>query len=786
MVKPGYKSVSAQALIGYEALAESGICFLGGEKYSISLRLSDVNYSLATPSVQENLIEKYAQFINSHLADTHVQISVINQVADKIEIGRKACLPLRGDGFDKYRHDYNSLIDYRLISGRNNTITDKVLTLSVSAPSFEEAKVMLTSRAAEAVALLREVGGCRAQVMDGVGRFNVLANFLLPGVKSDFKYEDLLGCRCSTKDFLSPVAFDFTDPKSFTISAGVDKSWRIFILRKLPAWLSDRLLKDLSEIPFDMCVSIHFDPVEQSQGLALVKHQIASLDIQRSNEQRKLAKQGLNTDHGSHELQASYREAVELRDQLEQSNEKLFETTILIGVAGDDSAQLAENVARVSRVCGKHSCDLEVLKFMQKDALNALLPLGRCDLPIKRTLTTAALAVLEPFTTQELFDDEGIFYGVNGLSKNLIMLARQDGMNANGFILGTSGSGKSQFAKFEMMQIFLRRPTDEVLIIDPEREYVALADALEASRVVISPGSKHALNALEIDRDFKDLDEDPIRAKCGFVLSLCEVLLGGVDGLSNVERSVLDRCSQNIYRQYFNNSDVPMPTLMSLYQELQLQPETEAAKLAGGLEIYAKGSAAGFAAATNVDLSSRMVVYDLADLGRDLQTFGMMVVLENIWARIRANKERGVRTWLYIDEFHLLFDNEYAATYCQSIYKRVRKYGAGATGITQNIEELLLNDRARLMLSNSDCVFLLNQQATDGAALADLLHLSAQQRSFFTNAAPGCGLLKAGASVIPFDNKMDVKSSIFQIFQTTFKQTPTAGAVSEEEGVRDA
>ncbi|XCB29566.1 ATP-binding protein [Arcanobacterium hippocoleae] len=492
------------------------------------------------------------------------------------------------------------------------------------------------------------------------------------------------------------------------------------------------------------------------------------MDIQRSTETRKLAKQGLAGSHGSHELESSYSEAVELRNELEQSNEKLFETTIVVGVAGKAVEDLQENVARVRRSCAKHSCDLEVLKYMQKDALNALLPLGRCDLPIHRTLTTAALAVLEPFTTQELFDLSGMFYGVNALSKNLIMLSRSEGMNANAFILGTSGSGKSQFAKFEMMQTFLRRVNDEILIIDPEREYVSLSSALKASRVVISPGSKSALNALEVDKNI-NLDEDPIRAKCSFVLSICQVLLGGAEGLSNVERSIIDRCAQNVYRIYFNTDNADMPTLMSLYQELKKQPEIEAGQLATGLEIYAKGSAAGFAAQTNVDLSARVVVYDLADLGRDLQTFGMMVVLENVWARICANKARGVRTWLYIDEFHLLFENDFAAAYCQAIYKRVRKYGAAATGITQNIEELLLNDRARLMLSNSDSVFLLNQQSTDAQALQDLLRLSAQQKSFFTNASPGCGLLKSGSTVIPFDNSMDVESSIFQLFQTTFE-----------------
>lgn len=737
----------------------------------MTLRLSDIDYQLATQDVQEGIIEKYAHFLNSHLSGQHVQVTVLNRVLNKERLARDVQLSPRGDGYDAQRGEYNDLIVQRLQNGRNNVITEKYVTLTVEAPTLEEAKTVLSRIAAEDAAALHEVGGCRAVQLNGEERARLLQHFLRPGAETDFKYEELLAQAATTKDFVSPWSIDTSSREYIGIGSVRTSYWQVLVLRKLPPWMSDRVLKELSEIPVDLTVSLHIDPLDQSEGLKLVKRQIASMDMQRGTEQRKLIKQGLTYDLLPHELQASYDEAVDLRTQLEQSNEKLFETTIVVGVAGETVEEMHENVKRVMRVAGKHSCQLEVLHYMQLDALNALLPLGVCKLPISRMLTTAVAAVMVPFTTQEIMQPGGLFYGINALSKNLIVADRREGMNSNGFILGTTGSGKSQFAKFEMEQLFLRRPNDEILIIDPEREYPPLAAELGATRVVISAGSQDCLNPLDLDKTTKREEGNPVNEKCTFVTSICEVLLGGNDGLSAAKRSIIDRAAQKIYRAYWADHTAMPPTLATLYEQLRQEPEADAAEIATGLELYASGSAAGFAQQTNVDRANRVTVYDIADLSKDLQTFGMMVVLEEIWARIVKNKAEGRRTWLYIDEFHLLFANEYAASYTQGIYKRVRKYGAAATGITQNIEELLANERARLMLSNSDGLFLLNQQSTDADALTDLLKLSVQQRGYFTNVQPGCGLFKTGEAVVPFDNTMDTNSHLYKVFSTKFEET---------------
>lgn len=763
---------SAQDLIQYETLADSGVCWLGGNKYSASLRLSDIDYQMAPPEVQEGLVEAYARFLNGHLGGQHVQVTLLNRVLDKQRLAAEVQLPGRPDGFDPQRAEYNKLIAQRLQTGRQNTLTEKYVTLTVQAESVQEARLLLTRMAAEDAAALKDVGGCQAAWLSGLERVRVLQHMLRPDFQVEFSYSELVGQGLTTKDLVAPMSVDVSNRDHVCLSSGTTRYWQTLVLRNLPSWMNDRVVREIAEIPVDVTVSLHIAPMDQAEGLDLVKRQIAGMDMQRSTEQRRLAKQGLTQDFLPHELQASYTEAVELRDQLEQTNEKLFTTTIVVGVAGSTVEELAENVKRVKRVCGKHSCDLENLRYMQVDGLNAILPLGENRLPVFRTLTTAVAATMVPFTTQEILQPGGNFYGINQVSKNLIVADRRLGMNANAFILGTTGSGKSQFAKFEIEQTFLRREADEILIIDPEREYVALADELGATRVVISAGSRDCINPLFLDKSVVVSENDPIRDKCGYTLALIEVLLGGAGGLSPVERSIVDRAAQRMYSEYWNSPWAVAPTLGTLYETLMGEPEPEARQLATGLELYARGSARGFAQQTNVEGANRVTVYDIADLGRDLQTFGAMVILEEIWSRIARNRAAGRRTWVYIDEFHVLFSNDFAAAYCQSIFKRVRKWGAAATGITQNIEELLANERARLMLSNSDGLFLLNQQATDADALVELLKFSEGQRRAFVNARPGCGLMRMGPVTIPFDNTMDPDSRIFRVFSTRFEETP--------------
>ena len=765
---PRRKRNTAQRVLQYEALTDTGICVLGDNHYSITLKLADIDYQLAPEDEQHGLVEQYAQFVNSFDAGQSVQLTVLNRHLDKETVSRAVSFAPRGDVGDKYRWEYNDLINARLSSGRNNTVTDKYLTITTEAEDFDRATTTLNRIATEAVQQLRGVGGCRAEQVSGEERVRVLHEILRPGEPFRFSYSDLVGTTLTTKDIISPWAIDFSsNPSSITFTNENDTFYQVLVLRQLPSWLSDRLMKELSEINHELAVSVHFRPLDHTEGLDLVKRQIAEMEMQRSNELRKARKQGNGEEAIPHELVAARQEALDLRDQLESSNEKLFSTTIVVGVAGSTKDELVEAVEQVRAVGRKQSCTFETLKWMQEDGLNAVLPIGVCRLPIFRTLTTATVAVMVPFTTQELLESGGRFYGVNAISKNLVVGSRTSTMNGNAFILGTTGSGKSQFGKGELFQTFLGTE-DDIIIVDPEHEYAPLGQAMGATTVEISAGSTACINPLHLDRNARTEDGSPVKLKAEFILSLCEVLIGGAHGLTAPQRSIIDRCVTRIYGRFLQDKKSLSPTLGTLFDELRRQPEKDAQAVATSLELYASGSFNGFSQQTNVDTSNRVLVYDISQLGSDMKTFGMLVVLEQIWAQVQANRARGRRTWLYMDEFHLLFANEYAGAYCQMIYKRARKYGLMPTGLTQNIEELLMSERARLMLANSDTLVLLNQTPTDASTLQTLFNWSDKHRAYFQNVPPGCGLIKMGNAMVPFDSRMPTNSNLYKLYTTKF------------------
>lgn len=765
---PKRKRNTAQAALQYQALTDTGICVLGGGRYSVTLKLADIDYQLATESEQHALVEQYAQLVNSFDAGQNIQLTVINRHLDKATLSKAVSLSPKGDGHDDLRWEYNDLINERLAGGRNNVVTDKYLTIAVEAEDFEHATTTLARLATETIAQLKAVGGCVAERVTGLERVRVLHEILRPGEPFTFTYSHLVGSTETTKDYVAPWLLDFSEhPDMIKLGNEKDSYYQVLCLRQLPPWLSDRLMKELSEVNNELALSVHFSPLDHVEGLDLVKRQIAEMEMQRANELRKARKQGNDEESIPHELVASHQEALELRDQLESSNEKLFSTTIVIGVAGRTREALAEAVEQVRAAGRKHSCTFETLRYMQEDGLNAVLPLGASRLPIARTLTTATVAVMVPFTTQELLQPGGVFYGANAISKNLVVGSRLTTMNGNGFVLGTTGSGKSQFGKGEITQIFLGTD-DDIIIVDPEREYPPLGRRLGATTVEVSAGSTACINPMHMDRNANSDDGSPIKLKAEFVLSLCEVLIGGVNGLTPAQRSIIDRCVTRIYGRFLQDKKSLPPTLGTLFEELREQPEDEARSLAVALELYAAGSFAGFAQQTNVDTSNRVMIYDIAQLGSDMKTFGMLVVLESIWAQVQANRARGKRTWLYIDEMHLLFANDYAGAYLQMIYKRARKYGLVPTGLTQNIEELLMSERARLMLANADILVLLNQTATDASTLQGLFHWSDKHRGYFQNVSPGCGLLKMGPVMVPFDSRMPTSTQLYRLFTTKF------------------
>lgn len=774
---------TTQAAIHYEALTESGLCWLGGKRWSITLKLGDIAYQIASDEVQTGILEKYATWLNSFDASQTLQISVVNRVLSQSDVRLQSEMPFRFDGLDGYRNEFNNIIDYRLSRGRNNTQTDKYATITVESDDFEEARTKLMRLANESIAYLRGVGGCKAELVSGYGRVQLLHSLLHPAPESAFKfsYDELGDLGMSSKDVVAPWTIDFTDKSMFVLGNETDVYGQTLFLDRLPAWLSDQVVRSLTEINTDLVVSIHAAPLDPGEGLRMVNGRIADMDIQRANEQKKAAKQGYSMDLVPHSLKRAHADASDLREELETSNQKLFSTTVVVMVTAPSKEELLWRVDRVREAGRRHSCGFTVLKWMQEAGLNAALPLGRNELPLFRTMTTATTAVMVPFTTQEIFHPGGITYGVNKLSGNLILGSRQATMNGNAFFLGTSGSGKSMFGKAELAQVLLNRPDDDVIIIDPELDYVPVVDAFGGERIEIHAASSASINPMELHPDPQE--EHPIRRKAEFVLSMCEVLIGGVGGLSAAQRSILDRTVTGVYDEFLKTPKrrQVMPSLRTLHAALAAQDEPIARGLATDLELYATGSFSGFANETTATRSARCTLFDISKLGADMRTFGMLVVLEEVWGRIARNRAAGRHTWLYIDEFHVMFANPFAARYFQSIFKRARKYGVMTTGLTQNIDELLASGEARLMLANSDMLALLEQRATDAATLQSLFQFSDQEASFFVNVTPGHGLLRLGSAVVPFDNTLPDTSDLYRLFSSKFGESLATQRTVEHE-----
>lgn len=759
-----------QDVLGYRAMLPSGIAWLGEDEWSATLTISDINYLAAEQNSQEAIVDRWARFLNSFGAGTRIEISVVDRVLDDDDVADLIAKRPTGDRYDGLRADWNRIVRQKLAATTGNTVTEKYLTLTVQEPDREKAEASLVRMTHEAATQLSAMEGCTARMLNRAERLEVFSHMLRPHELFTFTEDEFTADKkLATADFAAPWAIETTTgagPLVFHNGSG-ETYHTVLWLRTYPAWLSDRLVSDLADIKCDLTVSLHLEPYDQGDGMTVVQRQIAELEMQTISEQKKAAKQGYSEDLIPHRLVEAASEAKELRAELEQSNQKIFSSVLVIGVSGSTRAQLDQNVARAQRVIRRQSCGAEITSFMQLDALSTELPIGVRRIPMRRTLTTSSAAIIVPFTTQELFAPGGNWYGVNATSGNAVVADRAATLNGNGFILGTTGSGKSQAAKMEMTQIFLSRPDDDIIIIDPEREYEPLVRELAGQIVQVDTSGAQRLNAMDISLDVETNDQDPITEKAHFVLSMVGVLIGGAEGLTATQRSLIDRCAVSVYRTFAADGG-EMPTLEDLRRALLATNTPDGVDLATALEIYTTGSLGAFSHHTTINLDNRLISWDISGLGAELRTFGMLVILDQVWARVVRNRMVGRRTWLYIDELHILFSNRYAIEYLRTLWKRGRKWGLIPTGITQNIDELLVNDDARLMLANSDFLLLMSQTATDADSLCALLHLSEEQRRHFTHVPQGNGLLRSGNAVIPVDGQIPTTSQLYRLCTTKF------------------
>ena len=764
------KPKGVKQLIGYDSMLRNGIAHLGGDQWSASVVFEDINYQLSPEAHQMEIIDKWARVINSFDAGQSVQIASYTRSRGVREILADVMMDERGDGLDEYRRDYNRLAEGKLESVSRDTSTIKIMTVTITENDRQAACATLNALCNNLVAQLRNIDECAATRLDRAHRLRLMAEVLRPGESFTFderRFAHQPG-QPDTKDLVCPWSIDARKPDRLDIES-MDSSFfhRTMWVSSLPPELSDQLVNDLTGLRARVDVSIHLAPMDRGDSMTRVRRKNAEIKMQIMDQRRKNRKQGLDPDDLPDDLADQQEQLGQLRDELRQTNQRLVDSIIVIGVSAASEEELELTCRNVRAKVNAQSCKAESLKFMQLEGLTAELPLGANPLPMTRTLTTNSAAILIPFTTQEVFEPHGLFYGSNARSGNPILADRRSHMNSNRFVLGTSGGGKSFTVKQEIAGMFLNRD-DEVIVIDPEREYLPLAQAFGGQIIPISAGSGTCINPLDIVLD-ETGDGDPVKQKTSNVVSMIGSLIGGSEGLGPVEKSLVDRATLSLYVAYRDTGAGSwQPTLQDLRRTLDGTGEPTGHELAVALDSYTSGSLSGFNGQTNVNLSNRLTVFDVSGLTGELRTFGMMVVIDQVWNRVIRNRAAGRRTWLYIDEFHRFFGNQYSAGQFKDIYKRARKYGLGVTGITQNIDELLLDQDASMMLSNSDFLMLLSQNGSDADSLCELLKLSEEQRQYFTGVMPGQGLMKIGNAYVPFDGRIPSGGLLYNLYSTSF------------------
>ncbi len=542
----------------------------------------------------------------------------------------------------------------------------------------------------------------------------------------------------------------------------------------LPISLATIMQDIIDDKPFDVQKGIlhHSEGVDllpsniELSGLE-VENRLLGVETNITNWQRK---QNQNNNFSAvipYDLEQQRKESKEFLDDLTTRDQRMMFAVLTMVHTAETKEQLDNDTEALLTTARKHLCQFAVLKYQQMDGLNTALPFGVRKIDALRTLTTESLAVFIPFRVQEIYHENGVYYGQNVISKNMIIANRRHLLNGNSFILGVSGAGKSFTAKEEMTNIILTDPNADVIIIDPEREYSPLVKAMQGEVIHISATSESHINAMDMNSDYGD-GANPVILKSEFILSLCEQLIGG-NSLGAKQKSIIDRCTASVYRYYQQGNYMGTPpTLQDFREELLKQNEPEAQEIALAIELFTDGSLNTFAKHTNVDTKSRLICYDILDLGKQLQPIGMLVVLDSILNRITQNRAKGRNTFIFIDEIYLLFQHEYSANFLFTLWKRVRKYGAYCTGITQNVDDLLQSHTARTMLANSEFIIMLNQASTDRLELAKLLNISDLQMSYITNVGAGQGLLKVGSSLVPFVNKFPRNTELYRLMTTKF------------------
>ena len=747
---------NVQQSIPIKRIYDDGIFLVGKNKYSFTYKFSDINYAVASKEDKEAMFLNYSELLNCFDSGATTKITIALRRINKKDFEKEILLPFKQDGLDIYRQEYNQMLLDKAL-GANGMKREIYLTVSVVKKDYEEAKNYFRRIGNEIVSHLAKLGS-KCVELNAYEKLKLLYDFYRIGEETNYNLDihEMMKRGHNFKDYICPDGFSF---KSDYFEMG-KKFGRVFFLKEYASFIKDSMIAELTDMNQNMMMSIDIIPIPTDEAVKEVENRLLGVETNITNWQRK---QNANNNFSAvvpYDMEQQRKESKEFLDDLTTRDQRMMFANLTLVITADTKEQLEADTETILIVARKHLCQIVPLRYQQMNGLNTALPIGVRKINNLRTLTTESLAVLNPFRVQEILDKGGIYYGENAISHNLILVNKENLLNQSSFLLGVPGSGKSFSAK-ELITFLALSTEDDILICDPEGEYSELVKALGGEVISISASSRDHINAMDMTEGYGD-GVNPVVDKSEFILSLFEQL--DKKGLGPKEKSIIDRCTALVYDDY--NKTGEMPTLITLREKLLEQDEKEAHELALSLELFTSGSLNVFAHPTNVDTNSRIISYDIYKLGKQLKTMGLLVITDALINRVSENYRKGKRTHIFIDEIHVLFENEYSATFFNSAWRQFRKRNAYPTAITQNVEYLLSSVEASTMLSNSEFIVMLNQASSDRKRLAQLLNISDEQMSYITNSEAGCGLIRYGSSLVPFINRFPKNTRLYKLMTT--------------------
>ena len=800
---------STQDSIPYVADYEEGLFEVTPNKFSKMYRMKDINYRTGREEEQVTIFCKLGEFLNYFSEEMRFAFVIDNRVVSKKEQERKVFKQMKGDKYDRHRKEYNNILRRQIIAGRNDMQTEKYVTVTIDADTPIEALLRFHKIDAEIITNLRKIGS-DAEVLSTDERLEYYHDKFRKGHEGEFNtkkgfeemgfYDFIKMQGISSKDYIAPSFMQF-DRKYIQIE---DEYYRCMFLNNLPASLQDEVLFDLCDNDFPSTVSLSIEPVAQDRGLRIVKKQLTGIEANKIDAEKKAIRAGYSPETIQHSIKDAHAQAESLYDDMLNKNQKMFFVTITMMVHGSTLEELDENCDIIMSKARKYTTQLQTLIAQQEEAFRVTLPFGYASktLNVERALTTESTSIFMPFSNQELFQSGGFYYGLNQISQNLVIVNRTKMKTPSGFVLGSSGSGKSFATKREILNVLLDDDKTGVLIIDPENEYGDFCRAFGGTVLKISADSNNYINPMDMPKEY-GLDEDDdintislaamkekaIKKKSDYIMSIIERMISVGSSADSTtitpqQKTIVDRAVIETYKEYLAHDFDPayQPTLLDLQTQLDIegQKSSEGKKVAEGVEYYTKGSMDIFAHHTNVDVSNRLVVFNVRDLGDQLRQIALIIVFDFIWNRMVQNKNLGVRTYCYCDEIHVMFQSYYSANFLKQLYKRGRKYGLCITGLTQNVEDLLRSEQARGMIANSDFIMMLNQSSEDLKILAGMLNISETQMGYVTGADAGSGLLFAEKVIVPFVDRFPEDSYLYKLMSTKFGEEMSSNEIKKQ------